>query len=218
MRKTTIATLLGAPALVLGLSACVSSMSTADYDRVTADVVKASFQDKGIAKVDRLVQDDANRECAAADVAGKPIDEKLAKAIEAAELKTIKWPSDGKFLGDWKEGEKIAQSGRGLTWRDKAEAANGGNCYNCHQITKEEISFGNLGPSLYNYGKLRGVTDPNSPAAKAIVEYTWGKMWNSRAYNACSQMPRAGHKGILNEQQIKHVMALLLDPNSPVNK
>ncbi|MFP5467338.1 MAG: sulfur oxidation c-type cytochrome SoxX [Gammaproteobacteria bacterium] len=218
MQKTTIATLLATPVLALGLSACVSSLPSAEYDRVTADVVKASFQDKGIAKADRLVQDDANRECAAADVAGKPIDDKLAKTIEAAEMKTVKWPSDGKFLGDWKEGEKIAQSGRGLTWSDKADAANGGNCYNCHQITKEEISFGNLGPSLYNYGKLRGVSDPNSPAAKAIVEYTWGKMWNSRAYNACSQMPRAGHKGILNEQQLKHVMALLLDPNSPVNK
>ena len=143
---------------------------------------------------------------------------KVAKAIEAANMKTVKWPSDGKFLGDWKEGEKIAQSGRGLTWTDKAEDANGGNCYNCHQISKEEISFGTLGPSLYNYGKLRGVTDPNSPAAKAMVEYTWGKLYNSRAYNACSQMPRAGHKGILNEQQLKHVMALLLDPASPVNK
>jgi len=62
------------------------------------------------------------------------------------------------------------------------------------------------------------VTDPNSEAAKAIVEYTWGKLWNSRAYSACSQMPRVGHKGILNEKQIKDVMALLLDPNSPVNK
>ena len=218
MQKSTIATLLAAPVLVLGLSACVSSLPSAEYDRITAEVVKASFQDKGIAKVDRLVQDDANRECAAADVAGKPIDEKVAKAIEEAEMKTVKWPSDGKFLGDWKEGEKIAQSGRGLTWSDNEKTVNGGNCYNCHQITKEEISFGTLGPSLYNYGKLRGVSDPNSPASKAIVEYTWGKMWNSRAYNACSQMPRAGHKGILNEQQLKHVMALLLDPNSPVNK
>lgn len=214
----TIARFALLPAAAVVLAACTSSPSTADYDKLTADVVKASFQDKGIAKVDRLVLDDANRECAAADVARKPIDEKTAKAIEAAEMKTIKWPSDGKFLGDWKEGEKIAQSGRGLTWRDKADAANGGNCYNCHQITKEELSFGTLGPSLYNYGKLRGVTDPNSAASKAIVEYTWGKMWNSRAYNACSQMPRAGHKGILNEQQLKHVMALLLDPNSPVNK
>ncbi|MBU4278785.1 MAG: sulfur oxidation c-type cytochrome SoxX, partial [Gammaproteobacteria bacterium] len=135
-----------------------------------------------------------------------------------AELKTVKMPSDGKFLGDWKAGEKIAQSGRGLTWSDDAKTVNGGNCYNCHQISKEEISFGNLGPSLYNYGKTRGVTDPNSPAAKAIVEYTWGKLWNARAYNACSQMPRAGHKGILSENNIKDVMALLLDPASPVNK
>jgi len=46
---------------------------------------------------------------------------------------------------------------------------------------------------------------------------TWGKLWNARAYNAFSEMPSMGHKGILTEQQIPHVMALLLDPNSPVN-
>ncbi len=205
------------PAAALVLAACTSSPAV-DYDKLTADVIKASFQERGIAKLDRLDQDDANRECAAADVAGKPIDEKVAKAIEEANMKTIKWPSDGKFLGDWKQGEVIAQSGRGMTWTDTATTVNGGNCYNCHQISKEELSFGTLGPSLYNYGKLRGVTDPNSEAAKAIVEYTWGKLWNSRAYTACSQMPRAGHAGVLNEQQIKHVMALLLDPASPVNQ
>lgn len=204
--------------VALLLSGCTASPTPADYDKATADMLKGSFQDRGIAKVDRLVLDEANRECVAADVAGKPIDEKAAKSIEAANMKTVKWPSDGKFLGDWKEGEKIAQSGRGLTWSDKAEAANGGNCYNCHQISKEEISFGTLGPSLYNYGKLRGVTDPNAAASKAIVEYTWGKLYNARAYNACSQMPRAGHKGILDEKQMQHVMALLLDPASPVNK
>lgn len=206
------------PVAALVLAGCTSSPSSPDYDKITAEVVKASFQDRGIAKLDRLVQDDANRECATADVAGKPIDEKVAKAIEAAEMKTVKWPSDGKFLGDWKEGERIAQSGRGLTWTDDDKTVNGGNCYNCHQISKQEISFGTLGPSLYNYGKLRGVSDPNSEASKAIVEYTWGKLWNSRAYNACSQMPRAGHKGILNEQQLRHIMALLLDPKSPVNQ
>ena len=206
------------PLIALVLAGCTSSPSGADYDKLTADMVKASFQDRGIAKVDRLQQDEANRLCSAADVAGQPLDEKTTKAIEAAELKTVKMPSDGKFLGDWKEGEKIAQSGRGLTWSDKADDANGGNCYNCHQIDKKEISFGNLGPSLYNYGKLRGVSDPASAAAKPIVDYTWGKLWNSRAYNACSQMPRAGHKGILTEQQIRHVMALLLDPKSPVNQ
>ncbi len=192
----------------------------AELDRMTADLVKASFRDQGIAKVDRLQQDATNQECSAAQVADKPLDEKRAKAIEAANLKTVKWPSDGKFLGDWKAGEKLAQSGRGMTWTDKSAepAANGGNCYNCHQITKEEISYGTIGPSLYNYGKMRGVTDPGSAAAKPIVEYTWGKIWNAKAYNACSNMPRAGHAGILNEQQIKHIVALLLDPQSPVNK
>jgi len=206
------------PAAALLLAACSSSPSGADYDKIALEVKQNSFQAKGIATMDRLQPDEANRLCSAADVAGKPLDEATVKAIEAAELKTVKMPSDGKFLGDWKEGERIAQSGRGLTWSDKADAANGGNCYNCHQMDKKEISFGNLGPSLYNYGKLRGVTDPNAAASKAIVEYTWGKLWNARAYNACSQMPRAGHKGILTEKQLQHVMALLLDPKSPVNQ
>lgn len=206
------------PLAALALSACSTGMGGADADKAHADVVAASFQPNGIATLDYLKQDESSRLCSAADVAGKPLDEKTTKAIEAAELKTVKMPSDGKFLGDWKEGEKIAQSGRGLTWTDKAGDANGGNCYNCHQMDKKEISFGNLGPSLYNYGKLRGVTDPAAVASMPIVEYTWGKLWNSRAYNACSQMPRAGHKGILTEKQIQHVMALLLDPKSPVNQ
>lgn len=216
MKKTMAFALL--PVVVGGLGACATGMSPAEYDAVQAQVVKTSFQANGIATLDYLTQDDANRLCSAADVAGKPLDEATTKAIEAAALKTIQMPSDGKFLGDWKKGEALAQSGRGLTWTDDAKTVNGGNCYNCHQIDKKEISFGNLGPSLYNYGKLRGVADPASPEAKAIVEYTWGKLWNSRAYNACSQMPRAGHKGILSEQNIRDLMALLLDPKSPVNQ
>jgi sulfur-oxidizing protein SoxX len=203
---------------VMAIAGLTATTAWADFDKITADVVKKSFQDKGIAKVDRLDVDEANRLCSAADVARKPLSKKVAAKIEADNLKTIKWPAEAKFLGDWKEGEKIAQSGRGLTWSDAAGSPNGGNCYNCHQISKEEISYGTLGPSLYNYGKLRGVTDPSAAASKAIVEYTWGKLYNSRAYNACSQMPRAGHMGILNEAQLQHVMALLLDPASPVNK
>ena len=193
--------------------------NAAALDKLTAKIVKESFRDQGIVKAEILDAADATaRACSAADVSGKPLPQKQAQAIEKANLKSIKWPSDGKFLGDWKEGEKIAQSGRGLTWTDTADVVNGGNCYNCHQITKEEISFGTIGPSLYNYGKIRGITDPDSAAAKPIVEYTWGKIWNSKAYNACSNMPRAGHMGILNEAQVRHIVGLLLDPNSPVNK
>ncbi len=206
------------PLAALVLAACSSSPTGADLDQIASQVMQNSFQANGQAGMDRLQQDDANRLCSAADVTGQPLDDKTAQAIEAANLKTVKWPADGKFLGDWKNGEKLAQSGRGLTWSDKAGSDNGGNCYNCHQITKEEISYGTIGPSLYRYGTLRGVTEPNSPAAKAVVEYTWGKLWNARAYSACSQMPRVGHNAILNEAELKDVMALLLDPASPANK
>jgi len=200
------------------VAGCASIPGSAELDRITDDVVKASFRDQGIVKVSVLDTDETNRACSAADVAGQPLDEATAKSIEAQNYKSIKWPSDGKYLGDWKEGEKLAQSGRGLTWTDDAKTPNGGNCYNCHQMDKKEISFGTIGPSLYNYAKLRGVTDPASPESKAIVEYTWGKVWNSKAYNACSNMPRAGHTGILTEVQVRHIVALLLDPKSPVNQ
>ena len=218
MNKTpiTVGLCLAAAALAVG---CATGAGGADADKVAADMVRSAFRTQGIAKVDRVTTiDETLQACNAADVAGKPLDPATAKRLEAANLKTVKWPSDGKFLGDWKEGEKIAQSGRGQTWTDEAKTPNGGNCYNCHQISKEEISFGTIGPSLYHYGKIRGVTDPNSAAAKPVVEYTWGKIWNAKAYNACSNMPRSGHMGNLTEQQIQHIMALLLDPASPVNK
>jgi sulfur-oxidizing protein SoxX len=207
-------------AATLSVVAVAYAADNATVKALTDKIVKASFRDEGIVTVDNVLNkmDETAKACSEADAAGKPLSPKAAKTIQAANLKTIKWPSDGKFLGDWKEGEKIAQSGRGLTWTDKADTVNGGNCYNCHQIDPKEISYGTIGPSLYNYGKTRGVTDPSSAAAKPIVEYTWGKIWNSKAYNACSNMPRAGHMGILNEEQVRHIVALLLDPNSPVNK
>ena len=203
----------------LVLVGCASLPSSTELDTLTQQIVKNDFHDKGIVKVSQAFADDETmRVCNAADVAGKPLDDATAKRIEALNMATIKWPANGKYLGDWKEGEKLAQSGRGLTWTDKADTPNGGNCYNCHQIDKKEISFGTIGTSLYNYGKLRGVTDPNSPQAQEMVKYTWGKIWNSKAYNACSNMPRAGHMGILNEEQVRHLVALLLDPKSPVNQ
>jgi len=219
MKSKTWIRLVPAIAVLTLLAGCANLPSSAELDAMTDRIVKASFRTERIATVDRiLATDETNRLCSQADAAGKPLDEKTAKRIEETNFKAIKWPSDGKFLGDWKQGESIAQSGRGLTWTDDAKAAAGGNCYNCHQISKEEISFGTLGPSLYNYGKIRGVSDPSSAASKPIVEYTWGKIWNSKAYNACSNMPRAGHAGVLNEAQVRHIVALLLDPNSPVNK
>jgi sulfur-oxidizing protein SoxX len=105
-----------------------------------------------------------------------------------------------------------------MQWSDAAGAANGANCYACHQVSPQEISYGNQGPSLLKYGVLRSVKDPTAPESEAIVKYTWGRIWNTHAFNACSGMPRFGDAAILTPTQIQHVMALLLDPNSPVNK
>ncbi len=203
-----------AVAAAMTVAACATAPTAADYDKATADAMKASFREQGIAKLDRIAQDLGQSACSS-DKA--PVDA-VAKQIEAQALAAIKWPAGGRYVGDWREGERIAQNGRGLTWTDSATAANGGNCYNCHQIAKAEISFGTIGPSLYNYGKLRGVKDVSASESAAIVQYTWGKIYNSKATNACSGMPRFGHAGILNEDQMRHVMALLLDPKSPVNE
>jgi sulfur-oxidizing protein SoxX len=203
----------GALLLAAGLIGCASLPSSKELDDEAQAMIKASFRDQGIAKVDRVQQDAAQAACSAE----KAPAEAVTKKIEAEQLATVRWPSDGKFIGDWKEGEKLAQNGRGMTWTDPAGAPSGGNCYNCHQIAKAEISFGTIGPSLYQYGKIRGVANPAAPESAEIVKYTWGKLWNAKAYNACSGMPRFGHAGVLNEGQIRDIMALLLDPKSPVN-
>jgi sulfur-oxidizing protein SoxX len=198
------------------VAGCATAPSPADLDQQAQAMIKASFRDQGIAKVDRLVQDLGQQACSSPTAPP----EAVSKQIEAEALATVRWPQGGQYIGDWRQGEKLAQNGRGMTWTDRSAApsANGAQCYNCHQIDKKEISFGTIGPSLWNYGKVRGVKDVADPASAAIVQYTWGKLWNSKAYAACSNMPRFGHAGLLDEKQLRDVMALLLDPKSPVNQ
>jgi sulfur-oxidizing protein SoxX len=170
-----------------------------------------SFRAEGIAGLDRIQQDETQKFCSDPVFANSKQGEKMRDKIQKINMASIKQPSDGKYIGDWKNGERIAQSGRGATWTDKADTVVGGGCYNCHQIDPKEISYGNIGPSLTGYGKLRGYS-------QEIVTYTWNRINNSKAYNACSNMPRFAHFKLLNEQQIQDVMALLLDPASPVNQ
>lgn len=174
-------------------------------------VIKSSFRERGIAKMDRLNQSDLQVACSEAARMGKEVPKDVRARLEKQAMATIKLPSDGVYLGDFKQGERIAQTGVGLQWSDDDQTVAGGNCYACHQLSPQEIAFGNIGPSLKGYGKQRG-------SSKEAVAYTWGKLWNSHAYNACSQMPRYGDANILTTAQLKDLMALLLDPNSPVNK
>jgi len=177
-----------------------------DLDEVTA-LFKRDFRDRGQAKMNRVELDAVQRACNMhAD--NPPAD--VARPLEDAQLKAIPFPT-GSLIGDWKNGEKIAQNGRGSMWSDKPGVQPGGSCYNCHQLSPKVEAYGTLGPSLAGFGKIRG----NRPE---IQQYVYGKIYNAKAYSVCSQMPRFGHAGTLNEQQIKDLVALLLDPKSPVNQ
>ncbi len=80
---------------------CASGPSMAELNALTDQIVKASFRDENHVKVERITAtDETNRVCSEADVAGKPLDEKIAKGIEQANLKPIKRPSHGKYIGD----------------------------------------------------------------------------------------------------------------------
>ena len=200
------------------LASCASpSMSMPGAAELLA-TLKSSFSERGPAKMDRLDQNEVQRICTEADKTGKAVNEETRKKIETALYSGIPYPTDAKYIGNWQEGEKIAQDGTGLQYSDAIGKPSGANCYACHQIAPKEISFGNLGPSLYKYGVNRGVKDPNAAESEAIVKYTWARLWNTHSVNLCSSMPRFGDAKILTNEQLKDVMALLLDPQSPVNK
>ena len=98
-----------------------------------------------------------------------------------------------------------------MQFSDDPAGPTGANCYACHQLTPQELSYGTIGPTLYRFGKMRGY-------GADMQKYAYGKIFNAEAFAACSNMPRFGHKGILSEQQLKDVTALLMDPQSPVNQ
>jgi len=170
-------------------------------------VLQRDFQPRGQATMDRVVQDGVQRVCTESN--DRPPAE-LAKQLEADQMKTIVFPQ-GSLMGDWKSGERTAQNGRGLQWTDPAGAPGGGSCYNCHQLSPQEASHGTLGPSLLRFGATRG-------SGPEMQRYVYGKIYNAKAYNLCSNMPRLGYSGTLTPEQIKDLVALLLDPASPVNK
>ena len=198
-----------AGAWVAFLFGCATAPSDERISAETGAMLNASFKARGQAGLDRLVQDDTQKLCS--DAAGKALPKDVADRIEKQNLATIKYPADGKLLGDWKNGEKIAQEGRGKQYSDDPAGPVGGNCYACHQLAPQEIAYGTIGPSLVRFGKLRGY-------GVETQRYAYGKIFNSEAFAACSTMPRFGHNGILSEQQIKDVTALLMDPASPVNQ
>jgi len=195
------------PLLVLAAALAALPAAAQPTPKEVEKVMQRDFRPRGQAGMDRVVQDGLERVCT--ETRDRPPAD-LARKLEADQLKTIAFP-EGSLIGDWKNGERIAQSGRGMQWTDQPGGAPGGSCYNCHQLSPREMAFGTIGPSLLRFGWMRG----NGPE---MQRYVYGKIYNAKAYNLCSQMPRLGYSGTLTEQQIKDLVGLLLDPASPVNQ
>ena len=164
------------------------------------------------AHLKRLEQDHSQQICS------KVGDAKLSQD-EAAEVvslarESIKYPASGQIVGNWKTGDMLAHDGSGDRIRDgKTEnrKENGALCQNCHALAPGEINVGNVGPALTGYGKQRGNSE-------AIAKYTYDNIYNAWVYFPCSNMPRLGATGHLTPEQVAHMVAYLIDPQSPINK
>lgn len=110
----------------------------------------------------------------------------------------IRYPKDGKLMGDWKNGEKVFTDPK---W---------GNCYACHAGDPREVAHGTMGPSLTGYGE-RGQSE-------AVVRYTYEKIYNAWAFVPCSSMYRGGVHGLFTPEEAADLTAFLLDPESPINR
>src|SRR5262245_7211485 len=77
--------------------------------------IKASWTRAAPDWQSRLVQDETQKVCSQYRNAPPKA---VADAIIAREKATLQYPPDGNLMGDWKKGEKLAQSGYGGRFTD----------------------------------------------------------------------------------------------------
>jgi sulfur-oxidizing protein SoxX len=200
---------LGAP--LLAVPGCVSFPDAHETRAMGESMVAQSYPGMPDSLTRRAVQDKAQAICSKIGHA-KPTPEEAAEVVRLAR-ESMQYPASGKLAGDWKVGARLAYAGQGgRIVGGKVETAkeNGALCSNCHALDPAEVNVGNIGPSLTGYGRQRGNSD-------AVAKLTYERIYNAWAYSPCSNMPRLGANGHLTPEQITHVVAYLIDPQSPVN-
>lgn len=162
---------------------------------------------------DRLQQDELQKACSG--LRGESPDSDTAAKVRELAQESLPSSDESIELGDWEKGAELARSGFGYrvghNVDDHSAQQPGGNCYACHQIAPEETTYGTVGPSLLAYGKTRGTSEE-------MLRYTYQVIHNPHSYFPCTRMPRFGANEYLTEEQIRDIMAYLLDPESPVNQ
>jgi sulfur-oxidizing protein SoxX len=160
----------------------------------------------------RLQQDALQKTCSGR---GQMDSANVSKVIKIAR-KSMEYPEGGIELGDWKKGQALSENAFGFrvghSIDDHSAKETGGLCINCHKMEeKKAIRSGTLGPSLVNYGNNRGTGEDTK-------KYTYEVLYNPHVFFPCTKMPRFGVNGVLTQEKISHIMAYLLDPESPVNE
>jgi sulfur-oxidizing protein SoxX len=201
------------PCIALGLAASCATFPDALNAALSAEeMIEAAYAGAPDVLVKRAVQDADQKLCS------RPASEKLsseeAERVTSSAKASMRYPSSGKLAGDWKAGEQLVSNAAGMRIRDgriEQVNENGALCVNCHALDPKDLNVGNLGPALTGYGAQHGNSD-------AVIKYTYEKIYNAWAYYPCSNMPRLGHNGYLTPEQIAHVVAYLVDLQSPVNR
>jgi len=208
MKRRFVALLV--PALIA--AGCASFPDRETIRAEGEDAIAHAYPGMPAALTARASQDASQKLCSKAPE-DKLTAEDAMQIVENARA-SIKYPASGRLVGDWKIGAQLVMNGAGLRVRDgqvEKTRENGALCTNCHALDPKEVNAGNLGPSLIGYGAKRGTSD-------AVVKHTYEKIYNAWLYFPCSNMPRLGASGYLTPEQITHLVAYLVDPQSPVNR
>ena len=210
MKKTWLKwAVLGTPALIA--AGCATYPDPATTRQMAEKMVSEDFTAPSPAQLKRLTQDRSQQICSKIGDA-KLTQEEAAEVVKLAR-DSIRYPASGKLVGEWKVGNMLAHDGAGDRIQFgilEKRKENGGLCQNCHALAPGEINVGNVGPSLTGYGLQRGNSE-------AVAKLTYERIYNGWAYAPCSNMPRLGATRHLTPEQITHMVAYLLDPQSPIN-
>jgi len=144
-----------------------------------------------------FMKDEAQELCSSGE---EEVKEKVKKL-------SSRFPTLKSYAGDWRKGEALALPPE--TYK-RLYGKRGGDkramCYACHCGDPRVEECGNVGPSLRFYAK-KGVKP------KELFK----RLYNPWSFIPCSPMPRFGYHRLLTPEEITHLVAYLLSPESPLN-
>ena len=154
----------------------------------------------------RMQQDDVQALCSRYRNQPPPA---VAEQIAASQRQAIRYPADGKLMGDWKNGEALARiGGGGQIGKIQPDAARN---QTGRQLLRLPSPRCGRGGGRHHRAGLDRLCQAARNLAESI-QYVYEKIYNAQAYFPCSLMPRFGHNSWLTPEEIADLVAFLLDP------